>query len=635
MSVLEFQSGSQFTGKIATAITEPSPQLRADEAPVPPPLPTQGSKMSAEEPSSTTQPASLPLTASPVSVTDPQSRHESRCSHFTGSFKTDEEISKGKVTERALVAWSGEDDVGADSDALDCKDVLPGQWNQFDANEQMFGVATTFIEELYTTKLDPNSIPEKKRREAERLAREIEAGDTQSDKDASRGVDDMEDEEGKFSAVKGTGAYQNGCGQEATVVTGVAGTSAAIYKKEAAKPKAPPPFVFCVECGRPCVYLHGVGQEEDQRMRVPICGPTCQMSHDSNALWRAQPAQSAQPASPPEDTGLDDAAWLTSNTGAAPAVDDEEHWELEPSTMTYAGDLEEAPSLIVPTHATPRYNALLEILASTEDEYLLTALADLTVFDKLKYKPPYGSAEQLDRDEDEPYALAFRFEYFLEVTDTQRQSYIQELWSQWDHRVATWQSASTLIFTETDMKNIMKSWESKPATWSKNPHAQRRHNACHRNFHSMLFQLMGCKPLVSTFIKYPISSAQQPASLLRDFAVNWQTWRDSEERKAVQQMSEKKDPDDPTRRLGTQIYLLRRELQIGEEMQRRINRYWDSWYYMTDNEKRIYQQFTNGTIANKVREKQNMQKMRPAPFKGTSLRMHALSQHWQPKSVQC
>ena len=517
----------------------------------------------------------------------------------TGGFKTDEEISKGKVTERALVAWSGGDDAGARSDALDCKDVLLGQWNQFDANEQMFGVATTSIEELYTTKLDPNSIPEEKRREAERLAREIEGGDMQADEDASHGVDDNDDEEGKFSAVKGTGAYQNGGGQEAIVPTGVAGPSAATYKKEAAKPKAPPPFLLCAECGKPCGYPNGVvhwSKEKDLRMRVPTCGLICMMSHESHALWRAQ---SAQPASPPEDAGLDDAAWLTPDTCEAPAVDDEEHWELEPSTMTYAGDLEQAPSLMVPTHETPRYCALLQILASTEDENLLAALADLTVFDKLKFQQPHGSAEQPDRDRDEPYALARRFEYFLEVTDEQRQLYIQELWSQWDPRVTTWESASTLIFTETDMKKIMNSWKGKPQTWSNNPHAQRRHDACHRNFHTMLFQLMGCKALVSTFIKYPICSAQQPASILRDFARNWQTWRDSEERKAVRQMSEKKEPDDLTRRLGTQIYLLRRELEIGEEMQRRINRYWKSWYYLTDDEKRIYEEFTNGTTRTK------------------------------------
>ena len=335
----------------------------------------------------------------------------------------------------------------------------------------------------------------------------------------------------------------------------------------------------------------------------------------------------AQPASPPEDADLDDAASLT--------TDDEEDWELDSSTMRYDGEFAQAPSLIVPTHETPRLRALFQTLASTDDDYLLATLADLTVFGKLKFNPSHVSAEQPDRAQGEPYALAERFEYFLEVTDEQRQSYIRKLWSRGDHRVATWEKCATLIFTETDMKDIMNSWKRSPATWSKNPHAQRRHNACHSSFQSMLFQLMGCKALVSTFIKYPISSAQQPASLLRDFAVNWQTWRESEERKAVRRMSEKKEPDDPTRRLGTQIHHLRRELQIGEEMQRRISRYWDSWYYMNDDEKRIYEEFTNGTIANKIREKQNMRRVRPAPFKGASLRMHDLSQHWQPQSVQC
>ena len=62
----------------------------------------------------------------------------------------------------------------------------------------------------------------------------------------------------------------------------------------------------------------------------------------------------AQPASPLEDAGLDDAAWLS--------TDDEEDWELEPSTMRYAGDLEQAPPLMVPTHETPRLRALFQLL---------------------------------------------------------------------------------------------------------------------------------------------------------------------------------------------------------------------------------------------------------------------------------
>ena len=578
--------------------------------------------MSAEESSSATQPASPPLTAPPVPATDPQSRHEPRCSHSTGGVQTDREISKGKVIEHALVAWSGEDDVGAHSAAH-------GQWNQLDANEQMLAVNTT--------KLDPNSIPEEKRRAAERLAREIEAGDTLSD-----GV------EGQSSAVKGTGAYQNGCGQQATVLTGVAGPSGAIYKKDAAKPKAPPPIYkkeatkpkappptfCCAECERPCRVVHW-SMDNYPRKRVPTCGPICLRSHKSNALWRAEMLPRcfaawqfclAQPASPPEDADLDDAASLT--------TDDEEDWELDPSTMRYDGEFAQAPSLIVPTHETPRLRALLQTLASTDDDYLLATLADLTVFDKLKFNPSHVGAEQPDRAQGEPYALALRFEYFLEVTDKQRQLYIRKLWSRGDHRVATWERCATLIFTETDMKDIMNSWKRSSATWSKNPHAQRRHNACHSSFHSMLFQLMGCKALVAMFIKYPISSAQQPASLLRDFAVNWRTWRESEERKAVQQMYKKKELDDPTRRLGTQIKNLRREQQIGAEMQRRIDRYWDSWYYMTDNQKRIHKDFYNGTIANKIREKQNMRMKQPAQFKGASLKMHELVQYWQPMSVQ-
>ena len=609
-----FHSGDQSTGKSVTAITEPSPQVRADEAsgafttypvvpalphhtsataitnavppPLPTPLPTHGPKMSAEESRSATQPASPPLTAPPA--------------------------------EHALVAWSGEDDAGAHSAAH-------GQWNQLDANEQMLAVDTTFTEESYTTKLDPNSIPEEKRKAAERLAREIETGvagpsGATYEKDAAKPKAPPPIYKQEAAKPKASPPIYR---KEAAKPK----APPPIYNKEAAKPKAPPPTLCCAQCERPCRVVHWSLRPV---RGVPTCGPICLRSHKSNALWRAEMLPRcfaawqfclAQPASPPEDTDLDDDASLT--------TDDEENWELDSSTMRYDGELAQAPSLIVPTHETPRLRALLQTLASTDDDYILATLADLTVFN-----PSHVSAEQPDRAQGEPYALAKRFENFLEVTDKQRQLYIRKLWSRGDHRVATWERCATLIFTETDMKDIMKSWKRSPATWSKNPHAQRRHNACHSSFQSMLFQLMGCKALVAMFIKYPICSAQQPASLLKDFAVNWRTWRESEERKAVQQMHKKKELDDPTRRLSTQIFFLRREQQIGEEMQRRIDRYWDSWYYMTDNQKRIHKDFYNGTIANKIREKQNMQMKQPAQFKGASVRMHELTEYWRPMPVQ-
>ena len=92
------------------------------------------------------------------------------------------------------------------------------------------------------------------------------------------------------------------------------------------------------------------------------------------------------------------------------------HGRLEPITEDPEDleDLEEAPSLMVPSAETPRYSALLKKLNSAEDLTILDDLASFTVHDKLLYKRPYGSAEQRD---DEPYALAERFEHLLRVTD--------------------------------------------------------------------------------------------------------------------------------------------------------------------------------------------------------------------------
>jgi hypothetical protein len=52
-----------------------------------------------------------------------------------------------------------------------------GQWDQFKANEKLFGVKSTFKSDLsqYTTKLDVKNVPAEMRRRAERLAAEIES----------------------------------------------------------------------------------------------------------------------------------------------------------------------------------------------------------------------------------------------------------------------------------------------------------------------------------------------------------------------------------------------------------------------------------------------------------------------------
>lgn len=51
-------------------------------------------------------------------------------------------------------------------------------WDQFEANASLFGVKSTFNEELYTTKLERGPQMRELEKEALRIAREIEGEDT-------------------------------------------------------------------------------------------------------------------------------------------------------------------------------------------------------------------------------------------------------------------------------------------------------------------------------------------------------------------------------------------------------------------------------------------------------------------------
>lgn len=121
-------------------------------------------------------------------------------------FKTDGQIadSKRPGRERDLVAWSESDEKAGQKARsggnLQLDRVRPGAWDQFKANEEQFGVTSTYDEDLYTTKLDPSTIPAHKRREAEQIARAIETGQSYARfEEGLEGEDD--DEEARFSAV--------------------------------------------------------------------------------------------------------------------------------------------------------------------------------------------------------------------------------------------------------------------------------------------------------------------------------------------------------------------------------------------------------------------------------------------------
>ncbi|XP_027344282.1 polyadenylate-binding protein-interacting protein 3-like isoform X2 [Abrus precatorius] len=79
-------------------------------------------------------------------------------------------------------------------------------WNQFETNEALFGVKSTFNEELYTTKLEKGPQTRELEKQALRIAREIEGEETQdlhlAEERGLHSYDDFDiDEETRFSSV--------------------------------------------------------------------------------------------------------------------------------------------------------------------------------------------------------------------------------------------------------------------------------------------------------------------------------------------------------------------------------------------------------------------------------------------------
>jgi hypothetical protein len=128
----------------------------------------------------------------------------------TNGFRTDTEIS-GKQNEqlfgRELQHASSWLDPGLDIGELeDNRNRSSKSWNQFEANEKLFGVTSSYDENLYTTKLDKTKLSTEQSAKAERLAREIEKQATTNfhlQEERGQVIHDDEDidEEARYSSV--------------------------------------------------------------------------------------------------------------------------------------------------------------------------------------------------------------------------------------------------------------------------------------------------------------------------------------------------------------------------------------------------------------------------------------------------
>ena len=100
----------------------------------------------------------------------------------SSGFRTDADISGNlAIRERNLQRWEPSTDMDVDLSLEGVSNGISGSatggWDQFEANARMYGVKTSYDEDLYTTSID-RSNPQYRQRlaRAEKLAREIESG---------------------------------------------------------------------------------------------------------------------------------------------------------------------------------------------------------------------------------------------------------------------------------------------------------------------------------------------------------------------------------------------------------------------------------------------------------------------------
>lgn len=155
-----------------------------------------------------------------VSATGVQPLQQEATRFKRGGFQTDTEISAAAATgsSRELVPWQGDGDAGAEG-GLDTLAVHhDGQWDQFAVNSDRYGIQSTYDEELYTTKLDPNRISKEKREKADRIAKEIESGIQHADAEEKCLGGEEDDEESKFSSVPRARGSKDGADGSSTAL---------------------------------------------------------------------------------------------------------------------------------------------------------------------------------------------------------------------------------------------------------------------------------------------------------------------------------------------------------------------------------------------------------------------------------
>ena len=162
------------------------------------------------------------------------------------------------------------------------------------------------------------------------------------------------------------------------------------------------------------------------------------------------------------------------------------------------------------------------------------------------------------------------------------------------------------------MKEIMNAWRNQPKTLMKketlekhqNYTTQESHQKTKSAFSTMLFELFGNKSLTETCIRYPVCSAEQPASIFKDVAQAWKAAHNSQELKNERLRS--KTTNDSAR-LCKQIHALTVRRVHANKLVKLIDESWNIWYALSLQDRKLWEEHDDKYICRQIEELRSQQ----------------------------
>jgi hypothetical protein len=248
-------------------------------------------------------------------------------------------------------------------------------------------------------------------------------------------------------------------------------------------------------------------------------------------------------------------------------------------------------------------------LEKTEDESIMGSLGGLCLFGDLRNKPPAVSAAQPDHNPTTPYDMRMRVECLLSKTNEQRELHIARLVQRRDARL---RHGHCLIFGDKDMIEIMNTWKNEPEKWMKNETLQKlkgcivqqlNHQTTSGVLPTMKLELFGNKSLTDTCIRYPVCSAEQPASIFKDFAEAWKAAHNSQELTNERLRSKVNGSD----RLSKQIHALTVRRVHANKLVQLIAESWNNWYALSLKDRKLWEEHDDKYICRQIEELRSQQ----------------------------